>query len=199
MKKYFGILFLAIILVLSACGKEEESSKHDVKQLENNKSETKVRTTKENKESKTEKVEAKEVETIDPSTNLYTAYYTDLHFGEPIDTLVDLYGEPLEKRPDDQITAMEYSDAVYYVDKETGVFLVTIKESKAAQIVKDFTAVEAMYFPDDVLADYMEERDHYNAQYRLQLTSYHVQHTFYSENEDGNPINEIVIEKNDMF
>lgn len=151
----------------------------------------------EKKEAKPEKAKSKE--TVDPNINLLTSYYTELHFDEPVETLVELYGDPIEKKPSNTTTALEYSDSIYYVGDIQGVFAVEINGEKASQIVKDYKAVEEMYFPNDVYAEYEMEKDHLYSDYRLVLTSYGKQAIFYSDNEDGNPIKRITIEENESF
>lgn len=181
-----GVFAYQAITSNSSKDEVEASTKEDQKHEEKKKEAT----TKKNANSK---------ETVDPNINLLTSYYTELHFGEPIETLVELYGEPIEKTASNISTAMEYSDATYHVGRLMGVTGVEINGDKAAQIVKDFDAVDAMYFPDDVYAAYEEERDHLYSDYRLVLTSYGKQAIFYSENEDGNPIKKITIQESEAF
>lgn len=140
------------------------------------------------------KAVGKKTDTTLKDFDFYSEYLEGLHFGYTKDQLFSEFGEPDEYKQSELNELLSYPDALYTISRKSGqVYRVKVYEKQAAKYYKDFEAVSKAYNFDEEYAEYEEIKESDKDGHHLIYDGWQNRFTFTSKNENGNPIESILV------
>ncbi|MCK2000436.1 hypothetical protein MZM54_03395 [[Brevibacterium] frigoritolerans] len=140
------------------------------------------------------KVIGKKTDSTLKAFDFYSEYLEGLHFGYTKDQLIAEFGEPTDYKQSELNETLSYPDALYVISRKSGqVYRVKVYEKQAAQYYKDFEAVSNAFNFDEEYAQYEEIKESGKDGHRLIYNGWQNRFTFTSKNENGNPIESILV------
>jgi hypothetical protein len=120
--------------------------------------------------------------------NIFNEYLTKMHLGSTKEELINQFGEPNAQKETASDTILEYADAIYTVSKATN-------QVYQVEIIGEKAATYKAYNMDEEYAAFLESKNKDEKGYHLIYEGYNVKHIYTSDNENGNSIKSILVQK----